>query len=94
MDKFWTSKSALKNGSKEANQYYKTISSDLNICMKSEYSFYCYTLDVRVNSVAHRVPWWRIRLWPDKCVFYDMILHQAGMHVRGMFGYVWHDCRN
>ena len=54
----------------------------------------CYTLDVRVNSVAHRVPWWRIRLWPNKCVFYDMILHQAGMHVRGMFGYVWHDCRN
>ena len=54
----------------------------------------CYTLDVRVNSVAHRVPWWRIRLWPDKCVFYDMILHQAGMPVRGMFGYVWHDCRN
>ena len=26
--------------------------------------------------------------------FYDIILHQAGMHVRGMFGYVWHDWRN
>ena len=56
--------------------------------------YICYILDVRVNSVAHRVPWWRIRLWPVKCVFYDMILHQAGMHVRGMFGYVWHDWRN
>ena len=25
--------------------------------------------------------------------FYHMILHQAGVHVRGMFGYVWHHWR-
>ena len=40
MNKSWTLKSALENGSKEANQDYKNISSDINICMNSEYSFY------------------------------------------------------